>query len=119
MVAIGSPRGNAVDQSTARLGWDDTREGRQQRRLADARGPDDCEGRSGAQRQRNTRCERWSARPTDGEIACLDDGGSLRDVVGLRRCVLVEERTDARRGLGAAHELGGGGRQLGDSLECG
>ena len=37
--------------------------------------------------------------------------------MGLRRCLLVQERTDARRGLGAAHELGGGGRQFGDALE--
>ena len=119
LVTVSPPRGNAVDQSAARLGRDDPREGRQQRRLPDARRADNRERRSGAQRERDTCCERWASRPPNGEIASLDDGGSLRDVMGLGGCLVVQEGANARRSLGAAHKLGGGGRQFGDPFEGG
>ena len=117
LVTVRSPGWYAVDESCARLGWDDAREGCEQRRLSDAGGTHDGERGTGAQRQRDAGRQGRPARPTDRQVACLDHGRAFRNAVGLGGHLVVQQSANSLCCLGAAHQLGSRGSKLGDPLE--
>ena len=109
LIAVRSPRGDTVNESGSRLGRDHARERRQQRGLPDAGGSHDGQGRTRTQRERDAGGQRRTTRPADGQVACLDNGWTLRDVVGFGGSLVVQEGADAGRSLGASHQLRSGG----------